>query len=111
MNARDSRLGLHGMQRGNVAVADYPLGIFLDELRVDVIHQLDGAVATTVAEDGLDACILEGLDKVVGAFLDGASEFARIELVDIFTDNRFEAPFPNDIGRFLDVGIGGGVRR
>ena len=59
MNARDSRLGLHGVQRGDVAVTDDPLGIFLDELRVDEVHQLDGAVAATVAENRLDAGILE----------------------------------------------------
>ena len=99
------------MQRGDVAVTDDPLGIFLDELRVDEVHQLDGAVAATVAENRLDAGILECGPKVACAFFDGACEFACIELVDIFSDNRFEAPFPNDIGRFLDVGIGGGVRR
>lgn len=90
------------MQRGNVAVADYPLGIFLDELRVDVIHQLDGAVATTVAEDGLDACILEGLDKVVGAFLDGARELAGVDLAYVVTDDRSETPFLEDCFRFYD---------
>ena len=109
VDAHDACLGFHGMQGGDVAEPDEPLGIVRHQLQVDKVHQLDGAITATVAQDGLDAGVLEGCGKVVGPFLGGACILARVQLAHVLADNGFKAPFLQDGRSVLDVRIGSGV--
>ena len=105
MNAHDPGLGLHSVQCGNIAIADEPFGIVLYGFKVNDIYKLDGAVTAAVAENRLDASILESLDKVIGTFFGSASVLACVELAHVLADNRLKAPFLDDVCRLLNVGI------
>ena len=106
VDAHDARLGFHGVERGDVAEADEPLGVVPDGFQVDAVDEVDGAVAAAVGEDGLDACVLERIDEVFGAFIGGSGVLARVNSPDVLADDGLESPILQDLRRVLDVGVG-----
>ena len=91
------------MECGDVAEADDPLGRSLDYGKRQAVDELDGAIATTVTEDGLDGRVAERPTEVADAFGNGSGIFSIDNLTYVGTDDGFESPGTQEVGRLLDI--------
>ena len=80
------------MQGGNITEAYQPFGRGFQFCQCQLVNQLDAAVATTVADDGLDAGITQGPADVAHAFRHGTGILSVNNFAHIRANDRFQSP-------------------
>ena len=91
------------MQRGNVAEAHQPFGMRSPFSKRNLVNQLNGAIAPTIANDGFDGSVVQRPADIAHALLYSASITAGVHLVSIGANHRFQSPTAQHLGSFLDV--------
>ena len=69
VDAHQACSGYNVEQDGDVAVTDQPFRMLLILFLRDAVQQVDGTIAATRADDGLDTIILECPEQVGSAFV------------------------------------------
>lgn len=103
MDAHHSGAAQQAVQGTDVAEADEPFGRGGQFSKRNVVDKLYGAVAATVADNGLDARVIECPEDVAGALVDGTGILPVDYLTHIGADDGHQTPRPQHVGGSLDV--------
>ena len=103
VNAHHSRPAQQTVERRDVAESHQPFRRCLQLVQRQLVNQLDGAITAAVADDGLDAGVVECPADVADA-LGHRSGIAAIDhLAHIGAYHRLQAPAAEHVGRILHI--------
>ena len=101
----------HPVQGGNIAEPDQPFGVGGDGFFFQQVHQVDGAVAAPVAQDGFDIRVFQGPFQIGQALLGRSGIGPPVLFAHIRPYDRLESPVPQDHGGRVHVFHGSMVGR
>ena len=103
MDAHHVGTGPQAVEGGDVAEAHHPLRTGGQLLQRQVVDKLNGAVAATVADNGLDTGGAQGPADVAEAFLHGSGITAGLHLAHIGAYHRHQPPATQHLGGLLHI--------
>src|SRR6201994_1345600 len=75
MDGREVAVGMQMTEKnGDIAKTDDPLGMFCERRKIELIDDVNGAIAAAGAEDGAKPGVVQHLLEIGGAFGIGAAE-------------------------------------